>query len=211
MDETGTNPSIENQIFAAIKYIENKKKKRTDLERICKVVVSTNNGLSNDDIVNTVVKMHKEETLKVKRYEDGPVSYKINKDYVEMNTLCEDYIVQSKDNIEKKEEENEDVQENEISKEDTVNDLELQNGQNSYGDNVNENEHGKVDERHGRLFSCFSRWCPHAREIFNEFLPAWDPGCQRWCSSRTGRPFILDKVNRPASHPIQQNQLSNSF
>ena len=110
--------------------------------------MSTNNGLSNDDIVNTVVKMHKEETLKVKRYEDGPVSYKINKDYVEMNTLCEDYIVQSKDNIEKKEEENEHVQENEISKEDTVNDLELQNGQNSYGDNVNENEHGKVDERH---------------------------------------------------------------
>ena len=107
MDVTRTNPSIENQIFAAIKYIENKKKKRTDLERICKVVVSTNNGLSNDDIVNTVVKMHKEETLKVKRYEDGPVSYKINKDYVEMNTLCEDYIVQSKDNIEKKEEENE--------------------------------------------------------------------------------------------------------
>ena len=85
---------------------------------------------------------------RVNHTKGGPVSYKINKDYEEMNTLCEDYIVQSKDNIEKEEEENEHVQENEISKEDTVNDLELQNGQNSDGDNVNENEHGKVDERH---------------------------------------------------------------
>ena len=148
MDITGKTSSIENQILAAIKYIENKKKKRTDLERICKVVVNTNNGLSKDDIVNTVLKMHKEKILKIKRYEDGPESYKINKDCEEMNTLCEDHIVQNNENIGKKEEENEHVQENEISKEDTVNEFELQIGQNSDGDNVNENEHGKFDEKH---------------------------------------------------------------
>ena len=42
------------------------------------------------------------------------------------------------------------MRENEISKEDTVNDFELQNGQNSDEDNVNENEDGNVDDSHTR-------------------------------------------------------------
>ena len=55
-------------------------KKRTDLERICKLVVSDKNGLSKDDTVNAVSQMHKDEKLKLKWYEQGPASYKINKD-----------------------------------------------------------------------------------------------------------------------------------
>ena len=155
MDITGKTPSIENQILATIKYIEDKKKKRTDLERISKVIMNKNNGLSKDDIVNTVLKMHKEGILRIKRYDDGPASYKVNKDYEEMNKLCEDNIVQNNENIGKKEVENENEGGNAISEEDIENDFELQNGENSDGDNVNENGHGKVDERHPRrLFSC---------------------------------------------------------
>ena len=62
------------------------------------------------------------------------------------------------ENIRKKEEENEHAEENEINKEDTVNNFEeLQNGQNSDGDNLNENAHGKFDKRHIlEDSSCFS-------------------------------------------------------
>ena len=53
--------------------------KRTDLERICKLVVSDKNGLSKDDIVNAVSQMDKDEKLKLKWYDNGPASNKINK------------------------------------------------------------------------------------------------------------------------------------
>ena len=80
MSKKGKIQSIENEILAAIDFIEKKMKKRTDLERICKLVVSDQNGLSKEDIVNVVSQMHKDEKLKLKWYGSGPASYKINKD-----------------------------------------------------------------------------------------------------------------------------------
>ena len=134
-----------------------------------------------------------------------------------MNTLCDDYIVHSNENIEKKEEENEHVRENEISKEDTVNDFELQNGQNSDEDNVNENEDGKVDDRHTREDSF------HSFLAFLDGVRTPEKSSMSFCQRRTPvvsggapdswpqRPFILDKGHRPTSHPIHQNQLSYLF
>ena len=89
MDTNIKIPSIESQIIDGIENIEKKKKKRTDLERICKVVVSETSGLSKSDVVNTLTKMQQEGLLTVKQYTDGPVSYKINKHFKEVNEQCE--------------------------------------------------------------------------------------------------------------------------
>ena len=86
MSENGEIQSIENAILTAIEIIEKKMKKRTDLGRICKLVISDKNGLSTDDIENAVSQMHKDERLKLKRYNEGPASYKINKDHEIMET-----------------------------------------------------------------------------------------------------------------------------
>ena len=213
-------PSTEHQIIAAIKHIENKKKKRTDLERICKVAEGTNNGLSKDEIVNTVLKLHKEEILKIKRYEDGPASYKINKDYEEMNMLCDDYIVHNNENIEKKEEENEHVRENEISKEDTVNDFELQNGQNSDEDNVNENEDGNVDDRHTQedSFHSFLAFLDGVRtpekssmSFCQRGTPVVSGGAPNSWPQRLGDHSSLTKAIDPQASPFNRTNSATHF
>ena len=56
---TGETPSIENQILATIQDFK-EMEKRMDLETICKVIVKKSNGLSKSDIINTMLKMHKE-------------------------------------------------------------------------------------------------------------------------------------------------------
>ena len=92
---TGKTPSIENQILATIQDFKDKMKNRMDLETICKVTVQKNNSLSKNDFINAMLKMYKKGIFKIKRYDDGPPSYKIKIDYEEMNKICKDYVEQN--------------------------------------------------------------------------------------------------------------------
>ena len=149
-------PSIESQIYDAIEHIEKKSKKRTDLERICKFVVNENSGLSKHDAVETLSRMHKDGLLKLKQYDDGPASYKINKSCKETNKSCEGNKVQG----EAKEGENERGNEQSISKsdEDTENELESEDYEISEGDDELESVEGEIVDK------------PTLQDSFLEFL-----------------------------------------
>ena len=69
-------------IFSAIKEIEEKKKKRPDIERIC-AAVNERHGLAKEDTVDRITKMQREGYLKLKLYDSGPPAYKVNKDFFE--------------------------------------------------------------------------------------------------------------------------------
>ena len=149
-------PSIESQIYDAIEHIEKKSKKRTDLERICKFVVNENSGLSKHDTVETLSRMHKDGLLKLKQYDDGPASYKINKSCKETNKSCEGNKVQG----EAKEGENEREYGQSISTsdEDTENELESEDYEISEGDDELESVEGEIVDK------------PTLQDSFLEFL-----------------------------------------
>ena len=66
--------------------LKRKKKKRTDFDRICNIVVSEKTCLSNDEIVVILSKLYTEGILKIKCHDAGPISYNINNDYKRLNT-----------------------------------------------------------------------------------------------------------------------------
>ena len=70
MYETVKNPSSEVLILNAIDTIEKKKKKRTDFDRICNIIVSEKTGLSKDDVAAMLSRLHKEGILKIKQHDD---------------------------------------------------------------------------------------------------------------------------------------------
>ena len=149
-------PSIESQIYDAIEHIEKKSKKRTDLERICKFIVNKNSGLSKHDAVEILSRMHKDGLLKLNQYDDGPASYKINKNVKETNKSCEGNKVQG----EAKEGENEREYEQSIStsEEDTENELEPEDYESSEGDDELERVEGEIVDK------------PTLQDSFLEFL-----------------------------------------
>ena len=86
MDETVKNTPSEVLILDAIDLIEKKKKKRTDFDRICNIVVSESTGLSKDDVFAILSSLHKQGILKIKQHDGGPVSYEINEGSEILNT-----------------------------------------------------------------------------------------------------------------------------
>ena len=132
MDRPVEISSIERLIYDAIEHNEKKSKKRTDLERICKFVVNENSGLSKHNAVDILSRMHKDGLLKLKWYDDGPASYKINKSNKETNKSCEENEVPA----EAKDGENEQEYEQSIltSNEDAENELVSEDCESSQGD-----------------------------------------------------------------------------
>ena len=86
MYETVKNTPSEVLILDVIDLIEKKKKKRTDFDRICNIVVSESTGLSKDDVFAILSSLRKQGLLKIKQHDGGPVSYKINKGNERLNT-----------------------------------------------------------------------------------------------------------------------------
>ena len=66
MDESVQHPPSEVLILDAIDLIGKKKRKGTDFDRICNIVVSEKTGPSKDDVVVILSRVHKEGILKVK-------------------------------------------------------------------------------------------------------------------------------------------------
>ena len=96
MSDTVKNPSTEQLILDAIYHIEKYRKKRTDIEQICNIIVCQETGLSKKDAFEIISQLHKEGVLNIKMHEVGPVSYKINKDYNGLNQGCHVGLFQAK-------------------------------------------------------------------------------------------------------------------
>ena len=91
-----------------------------------------NSGLRKHDAVDILSRMHKDGLLKLKRYDDGPASHKINKSNKETYKSCEENIVHAK----AKDGENEQEYEQSIStsNEDAENELDSEDCESSEGD-----------------------------------------------------------------------------